>query len=214
LLLKDSEARILKTLSLGAILPGLIKPFKKEKGMYAKILQKWSAASNGVFQRNGRSVHALLESADGTPLLVFGVEDMPDSGVDAHIARLFVQVLPVPEGSQDVRRQEYQAQLERNPYPDLGRCYYLSGGRELRSLLDCRPWVSKGRVMRTSWLALEADRFDRYASSADVVERYAGENETNLRSENLPSVVSAYLNTEAEQSVDTSAVSKYLNPGD
>jgi hypothetical protein len=180
--------------------------------MYAKILQKWSAASNGVFHRNGRNIHALLESVDGTPLLVFGVEDMPDSGADAHIARLFVQVLPVPEGSQDVRRQVYQSQLATSPFPDLARCYYLSGGRELRAFLECRPWVSKGNTVHTNWLAQEADRFDRHASlsGAGVAARYTGEVSTGT---NSASIVSAYLNIEQDEQVDTSAVSKYMNLG-
>jgi hypothetical protein len=179
--------------------------------MYAKVLSKYAAERNGVYVRTlsgaGRRafVSAILESDAGQPWFVWGREDRADSG-EAQVSRLMVQRVSVGGDFDPAERKEMYEALMHNMTFDGGQAYYMEGGRELKSFLEMRPFMSKGSIVETDWLLDMQSEMHAYAqaiqSSEDAraaVMSYA-EPESKI-TEEMREAVQAYASDEPTETV-------------
>lgn len=138
--------------------------------MYAETLERYASERDGAVTVEGRRpvgdgstvaggvVRAVLFGDNGSAYRVLGYEDREEAGKRAHVRRLLVQVdsrLTESAASGELEGAERttlaQETLDADPFIDVTAAYFIEGGRELKALLECRQWESKGQPVDTPW---------------------------------------------------------------
>lgn len=185
--------------------------------MYAETLQKYAHSRGGVCQVTGRTVldgvqvggvvRAIIVGDDGSVYHVTGFEDRVEEGGRAHVMRLLVS-----------RDQALTSHLRNDPtYAvvlmrealangntlDPTQCYFLEGGRELKALLECRPFESRGNVVTTEWYSDLQGVFSAYHASVAAVKAYASDSDGPSEAGRV--AVAAYSGSDEDEAPDVSA---------